>query len=187
MISRIACSYSHARRRRRVATSAAVLLLLLVSTTATGQEPSARRFRAGAATSNITPPLGELIVGGWSPTPATHIHDELFARCLVLDDGQSRIAMVLVDNVGVLRNVLDHAKRLASTRSGLPAERILVASTHTHSASTARGTNPYDETAPLDDYQTFLAGRIADGIQRAVNNLAPAQIGWGYDFPRTAE
>ena len=37
-------------------------------------------FRAGAATSNITPPLGESIVGGWQPIPATNIHDELHAR-----------------------------------------------------------------------------------------------------------
>ena len=52
-------------------------------------------FRAGAATSNITPPLGELIVGGWQPIPATNIHDELHARCLVLDDGKVKLAIVL--------------------------------------------------------------------------------------------
>ena len=36
-------------------------------------------FRAGAATSNITPPLGSDIVGGFAPFPATHVHDELHA------------------------------------------------------------------------------------------------------------
>src|SRR5687767_15949338 len=57
-----------------------------------------RRLAAGAATSNITPPLGELIVGNWTPAPATHVHDELQARCLVLDDGETRVAIVVADN-----------------------------------------------------------------------------------------
>ncbi|MHC4067822.1 MAG: hypothetical protein ACYSUI_25415, partial [Planctomycetota bacterium] len=52
----------------------------------------ARLFRAGAAASNVTPPLGLPIVGGWLPRPATHIHDELYAKCIVLDDGETRLA-----------------------------------------------------------------------------------------------
>ena len=52
-------------------------------------------FRAGAATSNITPDLGGDIVGGFVPVPATHVHDELHARCLVLDDGATKLALVV--------------------------------------------------------------------------------------------
>ena len=49
--------------------------------------PKARRFRAGAATSNITLPLGTLNGGVIARGgPATHIHDELHVRCLALDD-----------------------------------------------------------------------------------------------------
>src|ERR1700722_6028755 len=69
-------------------------------------------FRAGAATSNVTPPLGQPIVGGWSSPPATHIHDELHARCLVLDDGQTRLAFAVCDNVGIPREVFDAARKL---------------------------------------------------------------------------
>src|SRR4029450_8035965 len=54
---------------------------------------AADEFRAGAATSNITPPIGGNIVGGFSPAPSTHIHDELHARCLVLDDGKTKLAL----------------------------------------------------------------------------------------------
>lgn len=57
-------------------------------------------LQAGAATSNITPPLGTRIVGGFAPYPAEHIHDELHARCLVLDDGQTRLALVVCDLLG---------------------------------------------------------------------------------------
>ena len=164
----------------------AVLTTILLAGTVALASPAAsaqeRRLRAGAATSNITPPLGELIVGNWTSPPATHVHDELHARCLVLDDGTTRIAIVLADNVGIPRRVLDEAKRLTHARSGLAVDRVLIASTHTHSATTARGadgTERYTDTQPLDHYQTFLAGRIADGIQRAINNLEPARIGWG--------
>ena len=142
-------------------------------------QPPSRRLSAGAATSNITPPLGELIVGNWTPVPATHVHDELYARCLVLDDGAARVAIVVADNVGIPRRVLDEAKRLTREHTGIPVDHVLIASTHTHSATTARGPDGEDDSGPLDRYQTFLAGRIADGIRRAINNLEPARVGWG--------
>jgi hypothetical protein len=168
-------------KKRQVLTAILVAgsIWLLPLGTTTAQERPSRRLSAGAATSNITPPLGELIVGNWTPAPATHIHDELHARCLVLDDGETRVAIVVADNVGIPRRVLDEAKRLTYERSGIPVERILISSTHTHSATTARGSERYDPSEPLDHYQTFLARRIADGIRRAINNLEPARIGWG--------
>jgi neutral ceramidase len=158
----------------------AALHLLAVSGLTTAQQSPEPRFRAGAAASNITPPLGELIVGNWTPIPATHVHDELHARCLVLESGDERIAIVIADNVGIPQRVLDEAKRLAQKQSKIPVERILIASTHTHSATTARASEgAEDDAKPLTFYQTFLAGRIADGIQRAINHLEPARIGWG--------
>jgi neutral ceramidase len=147
--------------------------------TATGRQPAAPSLRAGAAASNITPPLGEPIVGNWTPFPATHVHDELHARCLVLDDGQTRLAIVVADNLGIPRHVADEAKRLAAETAGVPADRILIAATHTHSATTARGSERGTAEEPLDRYQSFLASRIADGIRRAVNNLEPARVAWG--------
>jgi neutral ceramidase len=138
-----------------------------------------RVFRAGAAMSNITPPLGEPIVGGWSSPPATHIHDELHARCLVLDDGQTRLAFAICDSVGIPREVFDAARRMVSTETGLPGDHLLMSATHTHSATTARPSNPLKPDPDLFPYQQFLARRIADGIRRAYNNLEPARIAWG--------
>jgi neutral ceramidase len=153
--------------------------VLPLALTPAAQERPSRRLTAGAAISNITPPLGELIVGNWVPVPATHVHDELYARCLVLDDGETRVAIVVADNVGIPRRVLDEAKRLTRERSSVPVDRILISSTHTHSATTARGSERSDDAEPLDHYQRFVAMRIADGIRRAINNLEPARIGWG--------
>jgi hypothetical protein len=143
-------------------------------------QPDARRvFRAGAAASNITPPLGEPIVGGWSSPPATHIHDELHARCLVLDDGQARLAFAICDNVGIPRQVFDAARAMVHKETGLPEDHLLMAATHTHSATSARSANPMKPDAELSEYSRFLARRIADGIRCAVTNLEPARIGWG--------
>src|SRR6185436_2251723 len=64
------------------------LFLGILAALAPAQE--AKTFRAGAAASNITPPLGEPIVGGWSSPPATKIHDELHALCFARDDRAGR-------------------------------------------------------------------------------------------------
>ncbi|WP_138476672.1 neutral/alkaline non-lysosomal ceramidase N-terminal domain-containing protein [Dyadobacter bucti] len=141
-------------------------------------------FRAGASVSNITPYLGDGIVGNFgTPPPAMHIHDQLSARALVLDDGTNKLIFVLCDNVSINREVFDEAKKLINEKTQLPKANMLMAATHTHSGTSAggegekrRGWHP-DE--PLDEYQRFLAHRIADGVQVAINNLEPAKIGWG--------
>lgn len=137
-----------------------------------------RAFRAGAATSNITPFLGEPIVGGWDSPPAAHIHDELHARCLVLEDGRTRILFVVCDNVGVGREVFDEARGLIERETGIPGSHVLMSSTHTHSATSARSRGP-GGGGPLSDYARFLVRRIADGARRALQNLEPARLAWG--------
>jgi len=154
----------------------ALLLLVMVLPTSLLAE---KQFRAGAATSNITPPLGELIVGGWQPIPATNVHDELYARCLVLNDGETTIAIVLCDNVGIPREVFEAAKERLHEATDLPKSHMLMASTHTHSATTARGPSKVIWEDELTDYQEFLAHRISDGVRRAMSNMEPARIGWG--------
>lgn len=138
-----------------------------------------RAFRAGAAASNITPPLGELIVGGWAPLPADEVHDELHVRALVLDDGQTKLAFAIVDNVGIPTEVFDVAAARVAETTGIPPECQLMAATHTHSATTARSGNAMIYADSLTDYQSFLATRIADSIRIAHKRLEPARIGWG--------
>ena len=174
------------------AVAAAALIALPASIDA---QPSTRVFMAGAATSNITPPLGCEILGGWDPKFATHIHDELHARCLVLDDGATRLVFAVVDNVGIPRETFDAAKRLIHDATGVPLDHMLMSSTHTHSAakvggvSAGSGSKPRPSAAACEpgsaaggerwSYEAFLIQRIADGVRRAINNLEPARIGWG--------
>ncbi|MGV3484742.1 MAG: hypothetical protein ACO1RT_10020 [Planctomycetaceae bacterium] len=140
---------------------------------------AASSFRAGAATSNITPEIGRAVIGGFVPFPSKTIHDELHARCLVLDDGKTRLALVVCDLLGIDRVVSEEARKIIAEREGIPPECVLISATHTHSASSALGESRLKLGQPADDYQRFVARRIADGVTRAIHNLRPAEIAFG--------
>ena len=156
-----------------------ILLTLLIPTIAAAETETPKVFRAGAATSNITPFLGTDLIGGFLPRGSTHIHDELHARCVVLDDGETKLAIVIIDNVKFPTEIHLPTKELIEKTTGLPPQNVLIAATHTHSAPSLRGTNYLKLNEPLDDYQKFVIRRIADGVRRAISHLEPARIGWG--------
>lgn len=151
------------------------LAAAIVPFTATAQDKAERVFKAGAAMSNITPPLGMEIVGNFAPRPiAAHVHDELHARCLVLDDGATRLAFVVADTISLARDVWDEAKQKIEAATGIPAANMMFSGTHTHSSVSAL-TNP----DPSLNYRQFIISRVVDGVRRAVSNLEPARIAWG--------
>jgi neutral ceramidase len=138
---------------------------------------SAASLRAGAATSNITPDMGVVLDGTIMKIgPAKHVHDELHARCLMLDDGRTRLAFAICDVTIIAPEIVAEARELLKKSLDLPPESILISATHTHSSPRALniGLGPAN-----DAYHHFLARRIADGIRRAAFLLAPAKIGWG--------
>ena len=155
-----------------------VVVAVLLCVPLVSSAPLRAEFRAGAATSNITPPLGGDIVGNFLPITATHIHDELHARCLVLDDGQTRLAIVVCDLLGIHRSISDAARAEIEQRLGIPQSQVLISATHTHSAISALG-GRYEVSQELSDYQQFVVDRIVDGVQRANNLLRPAELGFG--------
>ncbi len=136
------------------------------------------QLRAGAAVVDITPALG-VANGGVIARGGlvTHIHDELHARCLVFDDGATRLAIAICDMRMLGGEVVARAKSLAGKATGLAPENILIAATHTHAAPALVGIHP----EPRDRaYAEFVARRIADGITRAGHRLASAKVGWGF-------
>ncbi|MBX3449265.1 MAG: neutral/alkaline non-lysosomal ceramidase N-terminal domain-containing protein [Planctomycetaceae bacterium] len=155
----------------------AVLIGLLAS------RGHAEGFRAGAATANITPALGGDIIGGFRPIPSTNIHDQLHVRCLVLDDGDKKLAIVICDLLGIHHGISTSARAQIQERLGIPPEAVLISATHTHSATSALG-NRFDLNQSLNDYQKFVASRIADAVQCAHNQLRPAEFAFGtVDIP----
>jgi hypothetical protein len=133
-------------------------------------------FKAGAATSNITPKIGTSINGNMEDVRVNNIHDETHARGIVLDDGQTRLAIVVSDLCMVSRETLDAAKQMANKETQIPVENMLMSATHTHSGGTACSVFQSD---PDPAYLKFLSERIADAVIRANNNRMPARIGWG--------
>ncbi|WP_419189472.1 hypothetical protein [Stieleria marina] len=146
-----------------------LLLLLVVCCAVPSPAEDKRAFRAGAAIADITPPLGEKVVGSFSPFPASNIHDALHARCLCLDDGETKLFFVLCDNVGIVKEVYDQARSEIAAKSDIDAEQILMAATHTHSACVS--------TSPK--YSPIIAKGIVEAVLAANKNLQPARIGWG--------
>ena len=140
-------------------------------------------LKAGVAVVDITPPLGLGIVGNFVVPPATHIHDPLHARCLVLDDGNSKLVFIIADNVGIAGELLNQARKRITAETGIPGTNVLMAATHTHSAVNAGGDGEWRKAGTrdmkLDDYQLFLAHRLADAARIALHNLEPARLGWG--------
>jgi hypothetical protein len=153
-----------------------IVAWLHFGSTAPAQD-QAKRFRAGAHAQDITPQKFPISVnGGMADRQATGAHDRLHARCLVLDDGTTRIAFAVCDSCMIPREVTDVAKMLVQKATSIPPDRILISATHTHTAPTVAGVFQSD---PDVAYQKYFAEKIAAGITMAHDRLAPAKIGWG--------
>jgi hypothetical protein len=133
-------------------------------------------FKAGAAMSNITPKVGTSINGNMQDVQVRNVHDDTYARAIVMDNGENRLAIVVSDLCMIYREQLDEAKRRAHEYTDIPIENMLMSATHTHSGGTACSVFQSD---PDPDYLKFLSERIADAVIRANENRMPARIGWG--------
>jgi len=135
-------------------------------------------LRAGAAETKITPPVG-VDLSGYAARegPSTGIHDDLWCRAVVLDDGASRAALVSFDLLG-LDFPLDEAIRLAvSTKAGVEREFVTLNCSHTHAGPAIvalRGLG-----IPSERYLAGLPDRVADTVERAARALKPATAAFG--------
>jgi hypothetical protein len=133
-------------------------------------------FRAGAAAVDVTPEKFPVVVNcGFAEAKGTVAHDTLFARALVLDDGTTTLAIVVVDNCMMPREFLDGVKAHIAAELKIPTERQLIAATHTHTAPAVMGCLGAD---PDPAYGPFLERRIVQAVRQAHAKLAPARAGW---------
>jgi len=133
-------------------------------------------FRAGAHQVDISPDKFPVIVNAmFTERTADKVVDRLYAKAVVLDDGRTRLAMCVVDTCMMDRALIDRAKELAKTATGIPTDRMLVSATHTHSAPSAM---PCLGSRVDADYAAALPAKIAEAIAGAARNLTPARIGW---------
>lgn len=59
------------------------------------------------------------------------VHDPLYARALVLENGSSKVALISMDTAGMPNGV--DVVTAASTELGIPASHLSIAANHDHS------------------------------------------------------
>src|SRR5688572_6229024 len=102
----------------RCATVAGCLAVLQSVATQAEAKP---QLRAGAATADITPAAGVSLDGPIAKNGSVvGVHDRLHARALVLDDGTTRLALVICDACLIGASVFDEAKATVHRETGLP-------------------------------------------------------------------
>jgi hypothetical protein len=151
------------------------IAVVVFALAAFGQSPG-RQFRAGAFAADVTPREWPVrLIGGFEQPLAAGAHDRLHARAIVLDDGRSKVALVVADSCYIPRSLFDAAKRLAEEATGIPASHMIMAATHTHTAPPSK---PEGASAIELSYQELMKKQIAQAVIEANRRLQPARIGW---------
>ncbi len=149
--------------RRLLISAALVVAGGLTIPLASAASPDPGQLKAGAAQVDITPRLGGTTLGYVRPDMAVDgVHTRLTGRALVLQDGDSKVALLATD-LGFPLNKDDVIARVADL--GYTHANVLYTGTHTHSG-------PED----LADWQVE---QLAQAIRRADKALTPAKAAWG--------
>lgn len=90
------------------------------------------QLKAGAAREDITP--GTDVLNWVTGKPYGEVRDPLFVHALVLDDGRSPAVLIRWDLVDVSESARDEVRKAIGASLKIPADRIMVHASHTHSA-----------------------------------------------------
>ena len=155
---------------------AAIPALIHVTWFSSATSASDGVLRAGSSQVDITPQrLPISMVGSFTDRKATTVNDPLYARCLALDDGTTRLVLMTVDCCLVSRELFDEVKKQAAAATGIPVTHMLMSATHTHTAA------PVIDMAQIraePSYNRFLTERLIEAVRQAVARLEPARLGW---------
>ena len=157
---------------RRIFLHIGILLFLLAGLAGAQTSPA---FEAGVARRIITPKPLLPLSGGMGPTsPVKGKQGELTVRAMVLRSGDETLAVVGLDLLGFPSVLGDRARVLAPR---IPADHILIGSTHTHSAPDcyALPDGAGGHTGSLE-YMDFVARQAAAAINEALDSLKPADL-----------
>lgn len=139
--------------------------------------PSKNGLQVGVAEINITPPIGVAMVGALTPRPSTGIDDPLLIKALVVQSGETTLAVVALDLAFLPRYWGDRCVRLASEQTGIPAEQIVWCATHTHTGPIADAHVYPDGVAPSDlAWLEKLPGQFAQAVSDASARRRPARL-----------
>jgi hypothetical protein len=116
------------------------------------------------------------IAGFGHSRAANGIHDDLWARTMVIDDGKTRLAIVVLDAIGFMSDeIIDIRKRIPSDAG---VTYTIITSTHTHEGPDLLGLwgKNYFRSGINKDYMEFVKNQSAKSVAEAVRNMKPARL-----------
>jgi len=136
-------------------------------------------LRAGIARVCVTPPIG-VELAGYGPflhRRSETIHDDLHAEALVIDDGNTRAAIITSDLIAYDEAFVAYVRGLAAEGTGVPPENIMLSCVHSHTAPTACFLRAWGERDR--EYLSLLARYLAGAVSAASRSLQPVRMGYG--------
>ncbi|WNJ21012.1 hypothetical protein [Pontibacter sp. G13] len=126
------------------------------------------------------------IAGFHANRPATGIHDDLWVRVMVLDDGKNRMAIASLDLIGLGSDDVIYIRMLIP--ESLEIDYTTVMATHTHQGPDVLGMwgpNPY-QTGLDEYYMSFVRTQTALAIIQAAQRMRPARLMYAEDLTGAA-
>jgi len=138
----------------------------------------------GTASVKITPPLGTPIAGYYYERGAEGVHDDLYAKTLIVEMKGERVAIVSCDIIEITAELAAEIRQLAEKSTGIPADHIMISATHSHTGPVIlSSTNMYSTEGSMGDllrsYMKDLPGKIAESIIQANERTKPAHLSFG--------
>lgn len=131
----------------------------------------------GAAQRNISPPLGTHMAGYYHVRPASAVHDDLYARAMVVDDGTTVIALVTCDLVSIREESVASAREQIAAATAIPGGNVLICCTHTHTGPITRGDRSASTFGSMNEaYMAALERQIAAAVTEAWETRAPGTL-----------
>lgn len=150
---------------------------------------SATEFKCGVAKIDITPEE-PIRLSGYAvrKTETGEIAQRLFVKALAISTPEAPPALLLtIDTCGISKEIRDDVAARLAKRKQIPSERLVICSSHTHSAPYLDGVIGNMFAAPLPPDQELrvkaYTALVIDKLERvallALNNLQDAELAWG--------
>ncbi len=135
---------------------------------------STGKLMAGAAKIDITPTEVKGFHNVWQ-AEFEDVHDPLYARCLVVDNGIEKAALISVDIISAPSGLAFRDK--VAEKTGIPKQNIIINGTHTHNA-------PVDfyfgsKDPKVTSWMEKVENAIIEVVEQAQSNMQAAKIGVG--------
>jgi hypothetical protein len=113
--------------------------------------------------------------------PATGVHDDIWARAMVIDDGKTRLAIVSLDLIGVGNDDVLRIRQAIPTNAGIT--HAMIGSPHVHEAPDVTGIwGPSDYKTGLNPaFMAFMIAQAAKSVETAAALLRPAKMIYAQD------